>query len=164
MSTCRWIACDRDAYNHQVCRRHHDRTMNAGRRAARGADRATVLRSVARYARPDAPIQVRLDELEGMLDRGDAPDSAARQCGWSRESARDVARRYDRPDLAERLLRSPTPIRDRLEDLEFLLDHGEDGDRAARRCGWSRESALSIARRHDRPDLADRLLAEAVPA
>ena len=60
--------------------------------------------------------------------------------------------------------RPTTPTPDRLDDLAWLLECGEHPDRAARRCGWNRETALTVARRHGRHDLTPRLQREAVPA
>lgn len=59
---------------------------------------------------------------------------------------------------------SETPARDRLEDLAWLLEHGEDPERAARRCGWNRTSAVTVARRHGRDDVAVRMFATEVYA
>lgn len=60
--------------------------------------------------------------------------------------------------------RPETPVHDRLDDLAWLLEHGEHPERAARRCGWTRGSAVTVARRHGRHDIADRMHAEAVYA
>lgn len=63
--------------------------------------------------------------------------------------------RYNRPD---------TPARERLDDLAWLLEHGEDPERAARRCGWNRSSAVTVARRHGRDDVAVLMFATEVYA
>lgn len=60
--------------------------------------------------------------------------------------------------------RPPSPVRDRLEDLEWLLECGEDPERAARRCGWTRTSAMEVARRHGRFSIADRMREGAIYA
>lgn len=57
-----------------------------------------------------------------------------------------------------------TPAKDRLDDLAWLLEHGEDPERAARRCGWTRTSAVTVARRHGRDDVAVRMFAAEVYA
>lgn len=101
--TCRWIGCTRLAERDQVCRRCRERTLNAGRRAAQGVDRYRVQLAVARLARPSSPARDRLEDLEFLLEAGEDVERAARRCGWSRTSARDVARRHGRHDLADRL-------------------------------------------------------------
>lgn len=54
--------------------------------------------------------------------------------------------------------RSAASTAERLEDLEWLLDGGVTPDRAAARVGWARETALTLARRHGRDDLAEKFI------
>lgn len=46
------------------------------------------------------------------------------------------------------------PVADRLEELEWLLGGGCWPPDAARRCGWTLESACAAARKHGRADIA----------
>ena len=46
---------------------------------------------------------------------------------------------------------------ERIEDLEFLLDHGEAPDRALARVGWAYSTAQRALHRRGRHDLAARL-------
>ena len=102
---CKWVTCTRLAERDQVCRRCRERTLNAGRRAATGVvDRTRVRQAVAHYGRPETPAGDRLDDLLWLLENGEDPERAARRCGWTRTSARDVARRHGRHDVAELML------------------------------------------------------------
>lgn len=103
MEQCRWIGCDRLAERGPVCKRCRARTMNAGRRAARGVDRYRVRLAVARYDRPDSPVPDRLDDLAWLLENGEDPERAARRCGWTRSSAVTVATRNGRHDVTAKM-------------------------------------------------------------
>lgn len=46
------------------------------------------------------------------------------------------------------------PVADRLEELEWILGGGCWPPDAARRCGWTLESACAAARKHGRADIA----------
>lgn len=104
----------------------------------------------------------KLDHAAQLLDDGYRPEAAAAAAGFaSIQTARRAANRQDRPDLAA-ALRHPTQkeiAMDRIEDLEFCLDHGEWPARALIRAGFDAtiESAQSKLREYGRGDLAMRL-------
>ncbi|GAA1333249.1 hypothetical protein GCM10009592_26900 [Brachybacterium rhamnosum] len=106
----------------------------------------------------------------------------ARPCAWRDCTApatgrgtcrRHLARTYAaghraatamHPDdvLARLTAPAPTPGRtptvNRLADLEWLLDGGVTPDLAAARVDWARDTALALAHRHGRADLADKFI------
>lgn len=110
--------------------------------------------------------QARLVRLANyVFGEGFLPEIAATAAGYkTRASAYSSAHHAGRPELAA-ALRLPTPAEKRAaqtEDIEFLLDRGEDPERAAHRCGFtSAEGAEKLLRKWGRADLAARL---AIPA
>ena len=113
-----------------------------------------------------AVAQQRLVNLANyVFGEGFLPDVAAVAAGFPhRAAALKAAQHAGRNALAD-ALRLPTPAEKRaaqIEDIEFLLDHGEAPERAALRCGFaSLDMAWKRLRIWGRADLADRL---AIPA
>ena len=105
----------------------------------------------------------RLAELAHYaFGEGFLPDIAAIAAGYkNREAAYRAAKNAGRPALAAALT-NPTPAEKRaaqIEDIEFLLDHGEAAERAALRCGFtSLDMAVHMLRKWGRTDLSGRLL------
>ena len=113
-----------------------------------------------------AVAQQRLVNLANyVFGEGFLPDVAAVAAGFPhRAAALKAAQHAGRNALAD-ALRLPTPAEKRaaqIEDIEFLLDHGEAPERAALRCGFaSLDMAWKRLRIWGRADLSDRL---AIPA
>ena len=109
-----------------------------------------------------ADAQRRLVTLANyVFGEGFLPDVAAVAAGFPhRAAALKAARHAGRPELSA-ALQLPSPAERRaaqIEDIEFLLDHGEDPERAAHRCGFtSAEGAEKLLRKWGRSDLASRL-------
>lgn len=92
-----------------------------------------------------------------VYDEGFLPDIAAAAAGYpDRTAAMRAARHAGRAELAT-ALRLPTAeetMRNRIEDLEFCLDHGEHPERAITRAGFmhgirNTQTRLREAGRHD---------------
>ena len=109
-----------------------------------------------------AVAQQRLANLANyVFGEGFLPDVAAAAAGFPhRAAAIKAAQRAGRNALAD-ALRLPTTAEKRaaqIEDITFLLDHGEHPERAAHRCGFvSVDSARDLLREWGRHDLASRL-------
>ena len=109
-----------------------------------------------------AVAQQRLVNLANyVFGEGFLPDVAAVAAGFPhRAAALKAAQHAGRNALAD-ALRLPTPAEKRaaqIEDIEFLLDHGEAPERAALRCGFSSaEAAGERLRKWGRSDLTARL-------
>ena len=114
-----------------------------------------------------AVAQQRLVNLANyVFGEGFLPDVAAVAAGFPhRSAALKAAQHAGRNALAD-ALRLPTPAEKRaaqIEDIEFLLDHGEAPERAALRCGFaSLDMAWKRLRIWGREDLADRLATPAL--
>lgn len=100
-----------------------------------------------------------------VYDEGFLPDIAATAAGYpDRTAAMRAARHAGRTELAT-ALRLPTAeetMQNRIEDLEFCLDHGEHPDRAIARAGFLNgiDAAQNRLRASGRYDLAARLVAQ----
>ena len=114
-----------------------------------------------------AVAQQRLVNLANyVFGEGFLPDVAAVAAGFPhRAAALKAAQHAGRSALAD-ALRLPTPAEKRaaqIEDIEFLLDHGEAPERAALRCGFaSLDMAWKRLRIWGRADLSDRLATPAL--
>ena len=114
-----------------------------------------------------AVAQQRLVNLANyVFGEGFLPDVAAVAAGFPhRAAALKAAQHAGRNALAD-ALRLPTPAEKRaaqIEDIEFLLDHGEAPERAALRCGFaSLDMAWKRLRIWGRADLSDRLATPAL--
>lgn len=104
----------------------------------------------------------KLDHAEQSIADGYRPEIATAAAGFgSLQTARRAATRAGRAELAS-ALRYPTPketAMDRIEDLEFCLDHGEWPARALIRAGFTGalENAQGQLRKYGRSDLSARL-------
>ena len=110
----------------------------------------------------NARAQRRINALhEYAITEGFLPDIAAIAAGFPhRSAAMQAARRAGRTDLAAALRKPTTAERRaaRVEDLEFLLDHGEWPPRAVQRCGFGTiESAFDVLTRWGYNHVAHRL-------
>lgn len=86
-----------------------------------------------------------------------------RHHGRTMRAGRRAARGVSPADVARAIHQAETaasPIPDRLDDLAWLLSNGEWPDHAARRCGWTRDSASRAAVRAGRGDVAGMLVIE----
>lgn len=97
-----------------------------------------------------------------VYGEGFLPEIAATAAGYTdRHAAIRAARKAGRPELANSLkLPTSTQImQNRIEDLEFCLDHGEHPERAIRRAGFMHgiQEAQARLRQAGRHDLSARL-------
>lgn len=107
---CRWIGCNRPATRESLCGPHRTRTLEAGRRAARGDTPGEVFDAIRRADLASTPVPDRLDDLEWLLETGEHPPRAATRCGWTIDTARTLASRHNRPHIVEALrTREPSP-------------------------------------------------------
>lgn len=137
--------------------------MTADRPAPRKKPDVTAIphQHIISEARTAAAQQRLVNLANYVFGEGFLPDVAAVAAGFpDRVAALKAAQHAGRDALAE-ALRLPTPAEKRaaqIEDIEFLLDHGEAPERAALRCGFtSLDMAWKRLRIWGRADLSDRL-------